>query len=119
MIHLKRRFKFRFSGAAGLAGASWAVLAGLVTLVDPEIFADYYYLPVWPAMFLALASSLRLILGSWRRGLIFGLASTFYMLFRYLGIGEWIYGVLLFGLAATVDLYFRRTENRGRLSGNR
>lgn len=109
MIHLKRRFKFRFSGAAALAGVSWAVLAGLVILVDPEVFADYYYLPIWPATFLALAATLRLILGNWRRGLIFGLAGTVYMIFRYLGIGGWVYGLLLVGLAMALEMYFRKT----------
>lgn len=98
MIHLK-----------WLAVTAWAGLAGLVILTDPEIFAGYRHLPVWPAMLLALAASLRLILGSWRRGIIFGLAGTIYMGFRYLGIGGWIYGVLLGGLAVALEWYFRRT----------
>lgn len=109
MIHLKRRFKIGFPTATiWLAVTAWAGLAGLVTLVDPEVFADYYYLPIWPAIFFALAVMLRLILGSWRRGLIFALAGTAYMVFRYLGIGHWMYAALLLGLAATVDWYLKR-----------
>ncbi len=57
-------------------------------------------------MFLTLAASVRLILGNWRRGLIFALAGTVYMVFRYLGIGYWIYGILLLGLAGVIDWYF-------------
>src|SRR3989338_7192004 len=89
-----------------LTVVSWAGLAGLVILTDPEIFANYRYLPIWPMMFLSLAATLRLILGSWRRGLIFALAGTVYMVFRFLGIGYWIYGILLLGLAGVIDWYF-------------
>ena len=107
MIHLKRRFKIGFPAATiWLAVVSWAGLAGLVILTDPEIFANYRYLPIWPMMFLSLAATLRLILGSWRRGLIFALAGTVYMVFRFLGIGYWIYGILLLGLAGVIDWYF-------------
>lgn len=107
---MRRRFRTRFFGSAfWLTVISWVILAAIVILTDPEIFADYYYLPIWPAMLLALAASLRLILGSWRRGVIFGLAGTIYMGFRYLGIGGWIYGVLLGGLAVALEWYFRRT----------
>lgn len=120
MNYLKRRFITRFPIVIiCLTVVSWAVLAGLVILTDPEIFANYQYFPVWPVMFLALATTLRLILGSWRRGLIFGLAGTIYMGFRYLGIGGWIYWVLLLGLAVTIEVYFQRTENRQRLNSSR
>ena len=107
MIHLKRRFKIGFPAATiWLAVVSWAGLVGLVILTDPEIFANYRYLPIWPMMFLSLAATLRLILGSWRRGLIFALGGTVYMVFRFLGIGYWIYGILLLGLAGVIDWYF-------------
>lgn len=101
----RRRIRFPAS-AVFLTVASWAGLAGLMVLTDPAIFADYLYLPVWPVMFLALAATLRLVLGSWRRGLIFALAVTIYMVFRYLEIGYWMYGVLLLGLAGVVEWYF-------------
>lgn len=104
---MRRRFRTNFFGPVfWLTIVSWAGLAGLVILTDPEIFADYYYLPVWPAILLALAASLRLILGSWRSGLTFALAGTIYMVFRYLGIGHWMYGVLLLGLAGVIEWYF-------------
>ena len=89
-----------------LTVVSWAGLAGLVILTDPEIFANYRYLPVWPMMFLSLAVTLRLILGSWRRGLIFALAGTAYMVFRYLGIGHILYLILLAGISMSVLVIF-------------
>lgn len=104
-----RHNKIRSLGApVWWTAVSWAVLGGMVILTDPEVFADYYYLPIWPAMFLVLATTLRLILGNWRRGLIFGLAGTIYLVFRYLGIGEWIYGLLLVGLGIALEWYLRR-----------
>jgi len=113
MRYGKFRRKIRFpTTLVFLTVASWAALAGLVVLVDPVIFAGYQYLPIWPAMFLALAATMRLILGSWRRGLIFALAGTAYMVFRYLGIGYWIYGVLLLGLAGVADWYLRLRNTR-------
>jgi len=89
-----------------LTVVSWAGLAGLVILTDPEIFANYRYLPIWPMMFLSLAATLRLILGSWRRGLIFALAGTAYMVFRYLGIGHILYLILLVGISISVIVIF-------------
>src|SRR3990167_8643396 len=107
MRYGKFRRKIRFpTSIAFLTVISWMGLAGLVVLVDPTIFADYLYLPVWPVMFFTLAATVRLILGSWRRGLIFALSGTAYMVFRYLGIGYWIYGGLLLGLAGVIDWYF-------------
>ncbi len=107
MRYGKFRRKIRFpASAVFLTAVSWAALAALVILVDPEIFAGYHYLPFWPVIFLALAATMRLILGSWRRGLIFALAGTVYMVFRFLGIGYWIYGILLLGLAGVIDWYF-------------
>ena len=85
---------------------SWAGLVAVVILTDPAIFAGYQYLPIWPVMFLSLAATMRLILGSWWRGLTFALAGMVYMVFRYLGIGYWIYGILLLGLAGVIDWYF-------------
>ncbi len=107
MRYGKFRRKIRFpASAVFLTAVSWAGLAVMVVLVDPEIFAGYHYLPIWPVMFLALAATIRLVLGSWRRGLIFALAVTIYMVFRYLEIGYWMYGVLLLGLARVVEWYF-------------
>ena len=107
MIHLKRRFKIGFPAATiWLAVVSWAGLVGLVILTDPEIFANYRYLPIWPMMFLSLAATLRLILGSWRRGLIFALAGMAYMVFRYLGIGHILYLILLVGISMSVLVIF-------------
>ena len=106
MSRPKYRYEIRRWGVQlWLVLISWAGLAGLVILTDPEIFADYYYLPVWPLVWLSLWSFIWLVTKSGKRGVIYGTAGTLYLGLKYLGIGYWVYGVLLLGLAGVTDWY--------------
>jgi hypothetical protein len=114
MIHYKHRYKFRLpSGAVWLTLISWAGLGALVAFTDPEIFAGYIYLPIWPMVWLSLLSLTWLVTKSGKRGLIYGTAGTAYLGLKYLRIGYWIYGGLLLGLAVTADWYLlvQKTQN--------
>ena len=89
-----------------VAASFWAVIAGVVYFVEPEIFGA---IPLFFALvFFALLFTSSLIFGNKRRGVITSISLTLFLLLRYFGVGNILNFLLIVGLATTVEIYLAK-----------
>lgn len=87
----------------------WLLLIGLIYFVDPESFGAIllFFIILFSALFFTLA----VILGNTRRGVIYCLCIIIFLALRYLGVGNILNFMLIFGVGITSDIYFTRKKN--------
>jgi hypothetical protein len=84
----------------------WILIFALVYFVEP---ATPYIMPVFFVLtFLAFLFTFSTALANSRRGLILSSAVTLFLFLRYLGVGNIINLLLIFGIAVTVEVYYSK-----------
>jgi hypothetical protein len=76
----------------------WIFLAVLVYFVEPDF------------TFVAILFTFSTLLTNSRRGLIFALALTLFLILRYFGVGNIINFLLIMGVAITTEIYFQKRK---------
>ena len=84
----------------------WIIIAGLVYLTDPRTFG--VILLFFLLIFFACWFTFSVLSENRKRGLIIAGSITFFMILRYLGIGNILNLILLLGLAITIDYFFSK-----------
>ncbi len=82
----------------------WICVSMIVYFVDPHGHGAIQMFLAF--ILLTLMFSFSLVFANTRRGLITSISVVFFLILRYLGIGNIINFFLLFGLAITIELYF-------------
>jgi len=81
----------------------WSSIAFLIYFIDPfntGVIPLFFLL-----FFLSSLFTLSLAFANTRRGLLTSLGLTFFLILRYLGIGNLLNFLLIFGLLITTELY--------------
>lgn len=82
----------------------WACLGLVVYFTSPDTIG---FVPLFFGLvFFALLFTFSLILATARRGLIVSLAITLFLILRYFGIGNFLNGFLIAGVAIACLIYF-------------
>jgi hypothetical protein len=82
----------------------WGLLAGLIYFVDPKTFGvvSVFFILV----FFCLLFTFSLIFANSRRGMMAGVAVTFFLFLTYFGIGNILNAILIIAIALCIELYF-------------
>jgi hypothetical protein len=88
-----------------IAGSSWILLGLIVFLVDPSALKPFHLAPVWPLTWIAFTWTIWLITKNARKGVLYTSAVVIFLVLRYLKLGHLLNGMLLVGVAVTVDWY--------------
>lgn len=85
----------------------WSIAAFIIYFVDPSAFG------IVPALllviFFALLFTASLLFANTRRGVISASLLTFFLILRYLGIGNIVNFLLILCVGITLELYFSKT----------
>ncbi|OGM15847.1 hypothetical protein A2V56_05440 [Candidatus Woesebacteria bacterium RBG_19FT_COMBO_42_9] len=84
----------------------WTLLAGLIYFVDP--FALGAIPAFFILVFLALLFTFSFLFVSTRRGVIFAVAITIFLILRYFGVGNVLNLLLIIGVLIALEIYFLR-----------
>ena len=81
----------------------WLILAIIVYTIDPVIFLA---IPLFfIILFTAFIFTISALVGNSKRGLLIASGATLFIFLRYLGIGNLINLILVFGITLAVDYY--------------
>lgn len=82
----------------------WTSIAFVVYFLDPSTLVA---IPLFFILiFLAFLFTFSLLMANSRRGLIITISLVFFLILRYLGVGNLINIILIIGLAVCTELYF-------------
>lgn len=84
----------------------WVLMGGVVYFIDPQVFGGV--LLFFVVLFLCILFTGSLIFTSTRRGLIISSSITFFLILRYLGVGNIINLLLIVAIAVCVEIYLAR-----------
>jgi hypothetical protein len=105
-LNSQRKFRKSFLPALVLAIVLWGLMAYIIYFVDPYSFLA---IPIFFAtLFTALLLTFSVLFANARRGSIVAVSVMFFLLLRYLGIGNAVNFILIFGLAAAFEYYFHK-----------
>lgn len=104
-----RKIKFRknFLPTLFLIILFWSIAAFIIYFVDPSAFGIVPALLLF--IFFALLFTASLLFANTRRGVISASLLTFFLILRYLGIGNIVNFLLILGVGITLELYFSKT----------
>lgn len=92
----------------------WAVTAGIIGFIEPQLIKDLIlpnsYLLFFLPLFLALFFTLSVVFANTRRGFLSSLNIIFFLILRLHELGNLLNLFLLIGLTFALDYYF--TEKR-------
>jgi hypothetical protein len=80
------------------------MLGGLVYFIDPDSFGVIFLFFI--LIFFCLLFTFSLIFANSRRGIAATIATTFFLLLMYFGVGNIINLILIVAIAVCIELYF-------------
>jgi hypothetical protein len=80
------------------------MLGGLVYFIDPDSFGVIFLFFI--LIFFCLLFTFSLIFANSRRGIVATIATTFFLLLMYFGVGNIINLILIVAIAVCIELYF-------------
>jgi hypothetical protein len=84
----------------------WGLSAFIVYFIDPSMFG---ILPVFfLTVFIAILFTASTLFANTRRGLLASFLLTFFLILRYLGVGNIINLLLILGLGISIDVYLSK-----------
>jgi len=105
-IKEKRKRRKNFFPTLILIFFSWALVGLIIYFIEPDTFA---IVPLFFAVvFFALLFTLATLFSNTKRGLIYCLFLTTFLILRYFGIGNLLNLLLLTGITISIDFYFSR-----------
>lgn len=107
---MSRHKKKTFIPLLGLTIVSWGFLGALGYLVEPTTVKDVLipggYVPFFGLCFLAVFFLITLVFNNMRRGFLFGLGVTGFLLLRLMRLGNIVNELLLLAFVAVIEYYF-------------
>jgi len=102
----KRKRRKNFFPTLVLIFFNWALAGLIVYFIEPDTFA---IVPLFfVIIFFALLFTLATFFSNTKKGLIYCLFLTTFLILRYFGIGNLLNLLLLTGIAISIDFYFSR-----------
>jgi uncharacterized membrane protein YbhN (UPF0104 family) len=84
----------------------WLADFAIIYFIEPDTFG---IIPIFfIVLFLTLLFSFATVFANTRRGIIISLSLIIFLFLRYLGIGNILNALLLFGVAITTEIYFSK-----------
>ena len=84
----------------------WSATAGVVYFVEPDTFGA---VPLFfTILFLSFLFTFSTLFAHTRRGVLAALGLTFFLILRYLGVGNLLNFLLIFGIIIAAELYFSK-----------
>ena len=86
----------------------WGFLVLTIFFLDPDIFGVVFLFFI--IFFMASFFTFSMLFANTRRGLLSATALSFFVILRYLGVGNILNLFLIGGLLVTIELYFHFTK---------